>query len=210
MQTTAESILRFGTRTAFGKETEPPQKAMEALARLMEGNEAYRQERRGVEPFAPVRERTAREGQHPFATVLTCSDSRVPPEHVFSAGLGALFAVRTAGNTVDTFGLGSIEYAASHLHTPLLVVMGHTCCGAVGGALSGAEEPGSLSLLLAEVRRSIGMEDDPRKAECSNVIGSAKRLGESDTLRGLCEAGRIGIALAIYDIETGEVRWMER
>lgn len=105
----------------------------EQLAKLQEGNKRYAANQPGAKDFAKARAETL-EGQKPYAIVLACSDSRVPPEHIFDAGLGEVFVVRSAGNVVDRIALGSIEYAAEHLHVPLLVVLGHERCGAVKAA----------------------------------------------------------------------------
>lgn len=116
----------------------------EQLAKLQDGNRRYLAQP-SAKDFAKARAETL-EGQKPYAIVLTCSDSRVPPEHIFDAGIGEIFVVRTAGNVVDKIALGSIEYAAEHLHAPLLLVMGHERCGAVKAAweavsVSGPESP---------------------------------------------------------------------
>src|SRR5215471_12606681 len=111
--------------------------ADEALERLIQGNERFlKDEVRGI-----AREKLTdlTQGQHPFATILGCSDSRVPPELIFDAGLGDLFVVRVAGNTFSPEVAGSLQYAGSHLHTPLFVVLGHEGCGAVTAALNTRE-----------------------------------------------------------------------
>src|SRR5258708_6435783 len=110
--------------------------ADEALARLIAGNERFL--RGGARSAAPLRETLAdlARGQRPFATILGCSDSRVPPEWVFDAGLGELFVVRVAGNVLSPEVAGSLQYAGAHLQTPLFVVLGHEGCGAVDAALA--------------------------------------------------------------------------
>src|SRR3954467_11718579 len=108
--------------------------ADEALARLMEGNERFV---RGEAKFPTVQKEVLAglaKGQHPYATILSCSDSRVPPELVFDAGFGELFVVRVAGNVLSPGVAGSMQYALEHLRTPLFVVLGHTGCGAVSAA----------------------------------------------------------------------------
>src|SRR6187399_2713461 len=118
--------------------TPPPQglTSDEALARLREGNERFI---RGEARFPTIQKEILAElakGQQPYATILGCSDSRVPPELVFDAGFGELFVIRVAGNVLGPSILGTLQYAASHLHTPLLVVMGHEDCGAVKAAIA--------------------------------------------------------------------------
>src|SRR5688572_28409492 len=102
-----------------------------SLKRLMAGNARFVADKPSLEHLGAVRRTTLAKGQNPIAIVLCCSDSRVPPEYVFDQGLGDLFVVRVAGNVADEVALGSIEYAAEHLGTPLLLVLGHEACGAV-------------------------------------------------------------------------------
>src|SRR5580765_6936212 len=124
----------------------------EALARLVAGNERFV---RGEARFPTVRKEILAElakGQRPYATVLGCSDSRVPPELIFDAGFGELFIVRVAGNVISPEVMGTLQYAGLHLRTPLFVVLGHEGCGAVGAALAamrkGAQAPVHIALLL--------------------------------------------------------------
>lgn len=126
---------------------------MDELEKLLEGNKKYAANQPAVKDFAKRRAETL-EGQQPYAIVLTCSDSRVAPEIIFDTNLGEIFVIRTAGNVVDKIALGSIEYAAEHLHSPLLVVMGHEKCGAVKAAweahaVSGSQSPVSGSEMQA-------------------------------------------------------------
>jgi carbonic anhydrase len=109
--------------------------AEEALERLKEGNRRYVGGADAGDVSASVREDKARNGQRPYAVVIACSDSRVIPETIFNAGIGDLFVIRVAGNVIDPHQLGSVEYAAAHLHCPLVLVLGHTGCGAVSAAL---------------------------------------------------------------------------
>src|SRR6187431_3117174 len=125
-----------------------------ALARLIEGNERFM---RGAARFPTVQKEILADlakGQQPYATILGCSDSRVPPELVFDAGFGELFIVRVAGNVISAEIMGTLQYAGVHLHTPLFVVMGHRGCGAVGAALEehhGASHPERIALLLESI-----------------------------------------------------------
>src|SRR5512135_3424072 len=113
----------------------PQISAEEALQRLKDGNERFLSG--GVRVLGPPRETLAElaRGQHPFATILGCSDSRVPPEWIFDAGLGELFVVRVAGNVLSPEVAGSLQYSGAHLRTPLMVVLGHEGCGAIQAAL---------------------------------------------------------------------------
>ena len=112
---------------------------MDLIEKLTAGNRVFLQQGN-----RSLREETALHGQHPYAIVICCSDSRVIPEQIFSADIGELFVIRVAGNVLDNHQLGSIEYAAAHLHAELVVMLGHTGCGAVGAALSG-EADGFIS-----------------------------------------------------------------
>jgi carbonic anhydrase len=183
-----------------------------ALAALIEGNARFaagaslhpRQDARR-------REETLAKGQYPIAAIVGCADSRVPPELVFDQGLGDLFVVRVAGNLVDDLGLASLEYAAAHLEVPLIVVMGHSRCGAVTAAANGADAPGRLSAIVAALRPSIekakgGSGDLVEAAARENVKSAVAALEASDpVLRPLVERGALRIAGMFYDIERGTV-----
>ena len=106
-----------------------------ALERLKSGNEKYRNAKSCCGDASPeIRTLTSKNGQKPYAVIIACSDSRVIPEFIFSAGIGDLFVIRVAGNVIDNHQLGSIEYAVEHLGCRLVVVLGHTLCGAVGAS----------------------------------------------------------------------------
>ena len=169
---------------------------VDALERLKEG--ALGNPARGN---AARRERTAREGQHPYAIVICCSDSRVIPEQIFHAGIGDLFVIRVAGNVLDGQQLGSIEYAAEHLGCKCVLMLGHTGCGAVAAALSGHAE-GFVSLITDEIRAAIGMETDPGAACRKNVLHGVERIRNAFPHAGLTVIG------AVYDIASGAVEWL--
>ncbi|MDR0817948.1 MAG: carbonic anhydrase [Oscillospiraceae bacterium] len=171
------------------------------MEKLIDGNLDYLS---ADDIYAAVREDTAVNGQKPYAVIVTCSDSRVPPEHIFSAGIGELFVVRTAGNVIGDFERGTVEYAVGHLGVPLVVVMGHTHCGAVGAALDthGEAPQGSLGKLVTEIKTAIGGERDELNAVKLNVRNSVARLRESAELR------EVQIAAAVYDIASGKVEWL--
>jgi carbonic anhydrase len=133
--------------------------AQESLQRLIEGNRRFIEARMEHPRLDPVRRKTLLAGQEPFAAILCCSDSRVPPEHLFDQGLGDLFVVRLAGNVIDTMAAASLEYAAAHLRVPLIMVLGHSSCGAIKAALSGNGDPSeSLAALVAAIKPSIAAE----------------------------------------------------
>jgi carbonic anhydrase len=153
-------------------------------------------------------------GQQPKAIILTCSDSRVSPELLFDEGLGDLFVVRTAGNVADPVALGSIEYAAEHLHVTLLVILGHEKCGAVAAAASGAVMPTpNLEAIVSKIRpaiekakaRATGDELLHLAAE-GNVHQSAEDvIANSPIVRESVETGKLTVIKAVYDLDTGQV-----
>lgn len=174
---------------------------MEVRKRLMEGN------RRFIETSDALRRvDTAKNGQHPYAIVVCCSDSRVIPEQIFHAGIGDLFVIRVAGNVLDRHQLGSIEYAAGHLHCGHIVILGHTGCGAVHAALFGGGE-GFISYITDDIREAIGMERDEDKACRLNVRHAVDRLRKEFSEHP--EVGGAVIEGAVYDILTGDVQWLE-
>lgn len=170
---------------------------MSARDRLIEGNRLYL-----AEGGEALRERTARDGQHPYAIVVCCSDSRVIPERIFHADIGDLFVVRAAGNVLGRQQLGSIEYAVGHLGCRLVLILGHTGCGAVAAALSGHAE-GFVSFITDEIRAAIGMEADADAACRKNVIHGVHTVREA--LKGTANLQVIG---AVYDIGRGTVDWI--
>ena len=174
---------------------------MEIRDRLNEGNRIYREI-----SDADRRQDTAENGQHPYAIVVCCSDSRVIPEQIFQAGLGDLFVIRVAGNVLDNHQLGSIEYAAGHLNCHQIIVLGHTGCGAVEAALAGGGH-GFIRYITDDIRKAIGDERDPMKACCLNVRHAVERLKHE--FADHPEAGKAEISGAIYDIRTGMVSWLE-
>ncbi len=149
--------------------------------------------------------------QNPFAAILGCADSRVPLEILFDQGFGDLFAVRVAGNVASTAEIGSLEYSAAVLHTPLLMVLGHTSCGAVQAAREGAAVPGQIPALLEHINRALRPgESDARRAVEANAVHQAQVLrSESPLIDELVEAGKLGLVAAVFDLANGEVHLLE-
>lgn len=191
--------------------------ASEALKALTDGNARY-VGGKAVHPNQDATRRTTvAKGQNPFVTVLTCSDSRVPVELLFDQGIGDTFVIRVAGNVADTDEIGTIEYGVGHLHTPLLVVMGHSSCGAVKAVLEGAQVHGSIPKLVDNIAPAAA------KAKESNLTGVAL-TGEavkqnvwqsmddvfkrSSEVRDLVKAKKLQVLGAVYDLESGEVTWI--
>lgn len=151
------------------------------------------------------REETSK-GQKPYAVIVTCSDSRVPPEHIFGAGIGDIFVVRTAGNVIGDFELGSVEYAVAHLGAKLIVVMGHTSCGAVTAAMDFHPE-GNITKIMEEIKPCIGDEKDSNAAICKNTQNSIVRIKASEIIQKKLEEGDVKLLSCMYDIQTGAIDW---
>src|SRR5262252_9569528 len=144
-----------GALFAWAQEASPALSADEALKKLIAGNERYVRAKVNHPDESLARRKELTTGQHPFAVILGCADSRVSPELLFDEGLGDLFVIRVAGNIVDDAVLGSIEYAVEHLDTKLIVVLGHEKCGAVSAAVEGGDVPGHLKALVAAIQASV-------------------------------------------------------
>ena len=184
--------------------------AIKAVEKLKEGNEKYLETLNGMGDVSKEsRMRTYLHGQHPYAIVVTCSDSRVIPESIFSAGIGDLFVIRLAGNVIDDHQLGSIEYAAGHLGCRLIVVLGHTHCGAVDAAMNSDPE-GYIKYITDEIKRAIGDEKDERKACEKNVWQSIQMIEHSLEIHHIEDEIGLRVVGAMYDIETGKVEFMQR
>lgn len=210
MQEINHAILAFGSGVAVGQTEVRCEDAGEALGRLIGGNQTYlHTERNPARLTDAIRKDTTEHGQQPYAVVVCCADSRVPPEHIFDAGLGELFVIRNAGNLMGPFDIGSVEYAVEHLGVSLVLMMGHRGCGAVAAALEHAKEQGDLASVLAEVTIGIGDAQDPAEAERRNLLHSMSRLQQSPLLRQLHEKGQVEFAAAIYDIRTGRVEFLK-
>lgn len=192
----------------------------EALQKLKEGHARYLQ---GIQKFPkadPVRRlQTAVEGQKPIATILGCSDARVPTEAVFDRAYGDLFIVRVAGNVCQMAELASIEYGVNYLNTPLVLVLGHSKCGAVKAAVAGSELSGSLPRLMEEIRPAVesaqkkqsGLAGDALvdSAIKENVWKSIEELLKgSPQIRKRVQDKKVLIVGAIRDIKHGTVSWL--
>ena len=177
--------------------------AEDAMIRLISGNREFVET--GMDKGDYSRERmtdTAENGQHPYAAIVACSDSRVIPEAIFSAGIGDLFVIRTAGNTIDEGALGSLEYAVEHLGCNLVVVLGHTSCGAVASALEGHEGI-KLKGIMDKVRDAAGSERDPMRVTELNALRSASIISKDLEM----DEGVV-VKSAIYDIRSGNVSFL--
>jgi carbonic anhydrase len=198
----------------------PPRSAEEALAALKAGNARFVD---GTARFPTVQKEILADlakGQRPFVTILGCSDSRVPPELVFDAGFGELFVVRVAGNVLGSAILGTLQYAGSHLHTQLFVVLGHEGCGAVDAALStrlhGAQHASRIGVLIENIVPALEELDttEPHEvllhkaveANVRNVVRELLATPEGQVRLATSEMKLVG---AVYELETGRVRFLE-
>lgn len=182
--------------------------AKEALNRLKEGNAKYLSAETGTGDISPaIRKETCENGQSPYAIIVTCSDSRVIPESIFTAGIGDLFVIRVAGNVMDDHQLGSIEYAAGHLGCKLVVVLGHENCGAVDAAIN-HEPDGYVKFITDEIRRAIGREQDAMKACCLNVEHGVSVIKESLGISDDGDEDALKVCGAVYYIGTGSVEFL--
>src|SRR6266566_4654777 len=180
-----------------------------ALERLKEGNRRFAADKPAPKRTDAKRRAELAGGQHPFAVVLTCADSRVTPELVFDQGLGDIFVLRVAGNIADRAVIGSIEYAVEHLHTPLIVVLGHESCGAVKAALEGKPLPGDLGWLVQQVHVGDKLPEDKQDrlnaGIRSNVLHAATELTErSSAIKELAISNRVQIVSGVYSLTSGE------
>ena len=172
----------------------------ELIARLVKGNEQYLSSLNTIGDISlSKRKDTATNGQHPFVVIITCSDSRVIPEAIFNLGIGEAFIIRVAGNVVGECELGSIEYAIDHLGCKLVLVLGHTHCGAIHSAISNGHGK-YVEYLLNPIKSAIKNEKDELKASEINAINS------SNIIRNNLNNPHVEVASAIYDIETGKVK----
>ncbi len=198
----------------------PKYTAAEARRRLEEGNARFVA---GEAHFPTVQKAVLAElarGQQPYATILGCSDSRVPPELLFDAGFGELFVIRVAGNVLGPSISGTLQYAAVHLRTPLFVVLGHDGCGAVDAALAstlhGAKHKERIEILLQNILPALESLDTTLPP--SALLGAAVEANVRWTIASILDApeakarlvqGEMQLVGAIYDLDTGRVRFLE-
>lgn len=186
------------------------------LNKLIEGNLRYVNSTTVCHDDWSAKRLAQTKGQAPFAVIITCSDSRVPPEIIFDQVLGDLFVIRIAGNVVDDLAIGSIEYGVAVLGADLVVVLGHSNCGAVDGALKGLKFDNHIQDVLNEIHPVIASVKDSggdvlEKAIKANVANVEKKLQNSKPVLGkLLAEGKIGILGAYYDLATGKVEFIDK
>jgi carbonic anhydrase len=194
--------------------------ADEAVRILKAGNARYAEGK----PQHPHQDRTRRaltaaQGQHPLATVLTCSDSRVPAEIIFDQGIGDIFVIRVAGNVAATDEIGSIEYAVDHLAAPLVVVLGHSQCGAVTAVVDDTKLPPNIASLVAPIKPAVdkARQANPQAARdallqaaiTGNVWQAVEdMLRQSPIIREKVRDNQVQVVGALYDLDSGQVQWL--
>ena len=176
----------------------------QALALLKSGNERYVQNNLSAKGDYAAERAALAAGQHPFAIVLTCSDSRTAPEIFFDQKLGDIFVVRIAGNIAEPAGLGSIEYAAEHLKAPLVAVVGHKKCGAVTAAYQNADAHGNLKSVLDRIKPVCASAKDEDEAVHLNVRRTVEQIKDNEVVK----QNKVAVVGAYYDIESGLVSWL--
>jgi carbonic anhydrase len=201
-------LVHWGACITHAQEAPPAT----ALQRLKAGNERFVADKTSTRNVGAQRRADLAKGQHPFAIVLTCADSRVAPELIFDTGLGDLFVLRVAGNIADPAVVGSIEYAVEHLHVPLIVVVGHESCGAVVAALDGKPLPGDLGWLIKQVKVGDQLPDGKEAklaaAVRANVANAAADLKlRSKIIAEEVEHKKVAIVSGVYALGTGKVEW---
>ena len=204
------------TRAVIAAVSAPTMSADEGLRLLLEGNQRFVAGKLEHPNQTPERRAEVAKGQHPFASVLACSDSRTPPEIIFDRGLGDIFTVRVAGNVADKVVIESLDYSVKHLGVRVMMVLGHRRCGAVIAAVDGHEGTADQDVgpMLSELRPAVaaskGMAGDPvENAVRENVKLVMKNLATSEELSAMVKSGDLKIVGGIYDLDTGTIEMLK-
>jgi carbonic anhydrase len=208
-------VALVSAAAAWAQEAAPALSPDAALTKLLQGNQRYVRHKEQHPDETLARRKELVSGQHPFAVILSCADSRVPPELVFDEGLGDLFVIRVAGNIVDDAVLGSMEYAIEHLGTKLILVLSHEKCGAVTAAVEGGKAPGHLQTLVAAIQPSVlataNLKGD-RIHLCilENARRVARQMRQSEPkLKEAVDRNELKVVAADYALDTGKVTLLE-
>lgn len=189
--------------------------ATTALAKLVEGNSRFVTGNPSRATLTAQQWAELTKGQHPFAIVLACADSRLSPEIIFDQGLGDLFVIRNAGNLIDDHVLGSMEYAVEHLHCRLIVVLGHTKCGAVTAAIAGGEAHGHVKSIIESLSSATNMAKKKPGDPVDNAVRISAKLtavavSQSEPVMAeSTKTGKVVVVAARYDIATGAVEFLK-
>jgi carbonic anhydrase len=211
------ALLSFVAPAGISADTGPSSE--DVLEALKKGNERFSSDKPAYPNEGAVRRTQVAPAQHPMATVVSCSDSRVPPEILFDRGIGDLFIIRVIGNIGGADQTGSAEYGVEHLETPLLVVLGHTRCGAVSATLQHAHVEGSIPQLLDHITPAVNtvrkQYPETKDAELlphaikANVFQSiSEMMTRSAIIRERVHSGKLKVVGAVYDIQSGKVEWL--
>lgn len=213
-------LLLISLSMALFAACQPMQTPDDVLDLLKQGNERFVKGEQKFENLDKARlHETSEHGQHPYATIIGCSDSRVPIEHVFDAGIGEIFVIRVAGNVVNTDEAGSIEYGVEHLHTPVLVVLGHSSCGAVTAVAKNAEVHGNIPKLVENIKPAVAKAHEHHGDEFSDELladaiknnafqSIADLFKASHVTAELVKENKLKVVAAIYHLNTGKVEWL--
>lgn len=184
-------------------------KALDALNRLLSGNVEYLNAKVAQGDVSPdLRQRLCDEGQKPYAAIVACSDSRVVPEDIFMCGLGELFVIRVAGNVIGETQAASVTYAVQHLGVPLVMVLGHTHCGAISAVLEGCDDE-ALNPLSRPIANAIGSVKDPDEASALNAVNALKELRCISDIAAMEEQEELLLLPALYHTDSGKVEVLE-
>jgi carbonic anhydrase len=196
---------------------EGDERSIPQLQQLVDGNKRFTSGSFVSKDLSSERKELVK-GQHPYAIVLTCSDSRVSPELLFDESLGKLFVIRVAGNVVDPVIMGSIEYAAEHLGSKFILVLGHSACGAVKATIAGGELPPNIRAIADEISPAVTKAKEKHldgkelenEAIADNVIEQVNQLrAKSSIVAELEHKGELQVRGGVYDLATGEVRFFK-
>ncbi len=211
----AISLLAFLSVPALCADEHPTgMPAGKALALLLEGNARYAVHKETHPDSSLERRHELIQGQHPYAIIVGCADSRVPPELIFDAGLGDLFVIREAGNVLDNIVLGSVEYAVEHLGVKLVMVLGHESCGAVTAAVNHTKEAHITAIVKAIQPAVAASKDQPGDAVHNCVLANARHVAKQihDSKPILAKAiasGGVKVVSAVYEIDGGKVKVLD-
>lgn len=204
-------VLCFLSAASFASDQKQVMTGAEALKTLMDGNKRFCEAKLLHPNQSPERRTELVSGQHPFAVILCCSDSRVAPEVIFDRGLGDIFVVRVAGNITDDIIIGSIEYAVEHLNAPLVMVLGHEKCGAVSAAVASGKAPGEIESIMEKIKPALASARKEKGDLLANTILANIRQSvniitkSKPILAEKIKAGKLKVAGAVYHLEKGSV-----
>jgi carbonic anhydrase len=209
------AVSVISTRVVTAAVSPATMPAAQALQLLLDGNQRFVEGKMEHPNQSPERRTEVAKGQRPFASVLACSDSRTPPEIIFDRGLGDLFTVRVAGNVADKVVIESLDYSVKHLGVRVVMVLGHTRCGAVIAAVEGhTEDNKDVGPMLKELDPAVhsthGMPGDPiENAVRANVRLVMLNIATSPELRSMVISGELKIIGGVYDLDTGKIEMLK-